>query len=99
MLWAAVLFIAVTLVTYVIFYLIPADPARLFAGKSAGPDEIARVRHFLGLDRPWYVQYWNFFKRLILGPIPGSVPFSDTLGRSFANRQNVVDIVKDAAPV
>jgi len=28
-LWAMVLFVAVTIVTYVIFYAIPADPARL----------------------------------------------------------------------
>ena len=34
LLWAVVLFIAVTLVTFVIFYLIPVDPARLAAGKS-----------------------------------------------------------------
>ena len=33
LLWAAVLFIAVTFVTYVIFFLVPANPARLAAGQ------------------------------------------------------------------
>ena len=40
LLWAVVLFIAVTLVTFVIFYLIPVDPARLAAGKAATPAEV-----------------------------------------------------------
>ena len=29
--WAAVLFIGVTMITYVLFFLLPADPARLAA--------------------------------------------------------------------
>ena len=37
LLWAVVLFFAVTLVTYVIFYLVPANPARLAARGSPRP--------------------------------------------------------------
>ena len=90
LIWAVVLFIAVTMVTYVIFYLIPADPARLVAGKAATPEDIARARHFLGLDDPLYLQYWHFLKRLVLHA---------DLGTSFANRQSVNSIVLNAAPV
>jgi len=88
--WAMVLFLAVTLVTYIIFFLIPADPARLAAGKGASPDQIVRVRHFLGLDRPVWYQYGLFLKRLL---IEGS------LGRSFATRIEVNEIIRNAAPV
>jgi peptide/nickel transport system permease protein len=88
--WAAVLFIAVTFVTYIIFFLIPADPARLAAGKGASPDQIERVRHFLGLDKPVWYQYGLFLKRLV---IDGS------LGRSFATRIDINTIIKSAAPV
>jgi peptide/nickel transport system permease protein len=35
LLWAVVLFIAVTMVTYMIFYVIPAKPARLACGQRA----------------------------------------------------------------
>ena len=89
-LWAGVLFLAVTVVTYVIFFIVPADPARLVAGKGAGPDEIARARHFLGLDQPVYVQYGRFLWRLV---------GHQSLGTSFATRQNVNTIVGHAAPV
>ena len=51
LLWAGVLFAGVTLITYVLFFLLPADPARLAAGKSATAEDVARVSHQLGLDR------------------------------------------------
>ena len=43
LLWAGVLFVGVTLITYVLFFLLPADPARLAAGKSATAEDVARV--------------------------------------------------------
>jgi len=89
-LWAGVLFLAVTVVTYVIFFIVPADPARLVAGKGAGPDEIARARHFLGLDQPVYVQYARFLWRLV---------GHQSLGHSFTNRLDVNGVVASAAPV
>ena len=52
LLWAVVLFIAVTVVTYIIFFMIPLDPAKLAAGKSATPQEVKAVAHRLYLDRP-----------------------------------------------
>ena len=48
-LWACVLFLAVTIVTYVIFFVVPANPAQLVAGKSATAADIKRAEHFLGI--------------------------------------------------
>jgi peptide/nickel transport system permease protein len=89
-LWAVVLFVAVTIVTYIIFFIIPVDPARQFAGKNAGPSDIERARVYLGLDKPVYYQYYKFMKRLV---VHGS------LGESFATRQHVRDVVLSEAPV
>ena len=90
LLWAAVLFLAVTVVTYVIFFVIPANPAQQAAGKAATTEKIKEVEKFLGLDQPIYVQYYRFMKRLVV---------DQSLGRSFATRQNVNDIILDAAPI
>src|SRR5919202_1808764 len=90
MLWAAVLFVAVTLVAYVLFFLIPTNPARLVAGQAATNAEVKRVEHFLGTDRPVYVQYAKFLDRLVI---------HQNLGYSFRNRQSVNSIVGNAAPV
>jgi peptide/nickel transport system permease protein len=90
LLWAVVLFAAVTLVTYVIFYIIPADPARLACGQRATQDCVDRAARFLGTDKPVYVQYGRFLKRLVV---------DHSLGRSFTNRQSVNHVIGQAAPV
>ena len=84
------LFLAVTVVTYVIFYITPADPARLVAGQGASPEDVREVERRLGLDRPVYVQYGKFLWELV---------GHQSLGRSFTNRQDVNDVVARAAPV
>src|SRR5438105_1944872 len=90
LLWAVVLFIAVTIITYIIFFIIPTDPAVLAAGKSATTKDIAHARHFLGLDRSVPYQYGLFLKRLIV---------DRSLGHSFVNRRAVNDMVGEAVPV
>jgi peptide/nickel transport system permease protein len=90
LLWAAVLFLAVTVVTFVIFFITPSDPARLVAGRGATEQDIERARKFIGLDDPVPIQYLNYLKRLVV---------DQSLGFSFATRQDVNDIVFAAAPV
>jgi peptide/nickel transport system permease protein len=90
LLWAVVLFIAVTVVTYIIFFIIPADPARAVAGKNPTPEMILRARHYLGIDKPVYIQYQRFHDRHDI---------HQDHGRSIANRES--DNTEDgkAAPV
>ena len=98
-LWAFVLFFAVTVVSYVLFYIIPADPGRQACGQACTEDQIKRVDHFLGLDKPIYVQYGKFVGRLL--PFDFTKPGFKTpsLGNSFYNRQPVNTLVLNAAPV
>src|SRR3954447_7788125 len=98
--WAMVLFVAVTIVTYVIFYAIPADPARLACGQRATAECIKRASHYLGTDRPLYVQYGKFFGRLMPFSLRPSPRLKEpSLGRSFTNRLSVNYVVGQAAPV
>jgi peptide/nickel transport system permease protein len=90
LLWAVLLFFAVTIVSYILFFIIPADPAKQFAGKGATPATVAKAKHYLGLDQPIYVQYGNFVKRLVI---------HGDLGHSWYNRESVNHIIADAAPV
>jgi peptide/nickel transport system permease protein len=84
------LFFAVTVVSYILFFIIPADPAKQFAGKGANADTIAKAKHFLGLDKPVYEQYGHFVWRLV---------YHHDLGFSWYNREDVNHIIQDAAPV
>lgn len=98
LIWAVALFLTVTLIGFVLFYLIPADPAKFACGRACDAEQVAKVAHYLGTDRPVYIQYAKFLGRLL--------PFDFThwhfkapnLGRSFVNRQSVNSIVGAAAP-
>jgi peptide/nickel transport system permease protein len=88
--WALFLFFVATIVTYLIFWVIPSDPAALAAGKSATPADIARVRHFLHLDEPIWRQYLRFFWNLV---------GHGSLGTSYVNRESVDTLIAKDAPV
>jgi peptide/nickel transport system permease protein len=67
LLWVIVLLFLVSLITFVIFYVLPTtDPAQLRAGRQPNPQLVEQIRHSLGLDKPWYDQYWHYMKRLVL---------------------------------
>jgi peptide/nickel transport system permease protein len=89
LLWAVVLFFAITVLTYIIFFLIPADPGRSACGQLVTQECVQKARHYFGLDRPIYVQYGKFVKRLIV---------DRSLGISFAHREPVNQIIARAAP-
>ncbi|MGI8903736.1 MAG: ABC transporter permease [Solirubrobacteraceae bacterium] len=67
LLWVIVLLFMVSLVTFIVFYLLPsADAAQLRAGRQPNPALVAQIRHNLGLDLPWYTQYFRYMKALVL---------------------------------
>ena len=88
--WAIFLLLAATIVTYVIFFLVPGDPAQLACGRACTPQDVARVRHLLFLDRPIYVQYGHFLWNLI---------GHQSLGTSYANRVPVNYYIGQEVPV
>jgi peptide/nickel transport system permease protein len=66
-LWGIAMLFIVSAVIFAIFYILPsADPAVLRAGRNAGPEQIANIRHSLGLDQPIYEQYINYMKAVFL---------------------------------
>src|SRR6266542_6421523 len=90
-LWAVLLFLVVTLITFVIFFLGPGNPARSqCGGESAKPACLKLVTEVLGLNKPVPVQYYRFLKRLVV---------HRSLGVSYATGQDVNSRIADAAPV
>jgi len=90
-LWAALLFLVITFVTFVIFYVGPNNPARAVCGGDQAKREcLVRATAKLGLDKPMPVQYYKFLKQLVV---------HQDLGESFATSQSVNQRIKEAAPV
>jgi peptide/nickel transport system permease protein len=90
-LWACLLFVVITFITFVIFYVGPNNPARaVCGGEQAKRECLVRATEKLGLDQPMPVQYYKFMKQLVL---------HQDLGTSFATSQSVNQRIKEAAPV
>ena len=76
---AAVILVGITLITFLLIYLLPADPVQQMAGRSANPEIKELIRKELGLDRPLWEQYATYLGKLVQGdlgralPAPGSV--------------------------
>jgi len=65
-LWAILLLLVVSFLTFVIFNVFPsADPAALRAGRNATPALVEQIRRNLGLDKPFYAQYWIYLKGIV----------------------------------
>ncbi len=80
--------LGVTLITFMLTFLIPADPVAMIAGRNSTAETRAVIRQQLGLDRPMPVQYADYVGRLARGDF----------GRSFARKTDVGDLIWSRLP-
>jgi peptide/nickel transport system permease protein len=65
--------LGVSVIVFTLVHLTPGDPARIMLGAAARPEDVARLRHELGLDRPVYVQYFSWLGRVLQGDFGTSI--------------------------
>lgn len=63
----------VIVVTFVLTRALPGDPAVYFAGPTATPQSVEEIRHQLGLDRSWPVQFAYYVNDLAHGDLGNSL--------------------------
>lgn len=81
--------IGVSVLTFLMLHLVPGDPVYIFAGdKPLTEQRAAELRHQLGLDRPLWVQYWDYASRAVRGD----------LGRSLRGQRPVLDSIVEVVP-
>jgi len=94
----------VSAVVFGIFYILPADPARLACGKACTPELMDRIRHTLELDQPLSVQYGRFVKGIFAGRtyLAGTEAElncgAPCLGYSYQNDLPVTSLLMDRLP-
>ena len=86
--WSAVVLLLASLLTFFVGYKVPADPARMIAGPNASPETVLSIRHQLGLDQPFPVQYGRFLGHALSGD----------LGRSYKTEQQVLPTILGRFP-
>ena len=78
--------LGVATLVFSLIHLVPGDPVETMLGESATPQEIARVRAQLGLDRPLSVQYWTFLNGVGRGDLGVSLRTNEPVTRAIAAR-------------
>lgn len=85
---AVLILLGVSMITYGLLFLIPADPVRMIAGRSATAETVASIRAQLGLDQPVPIQYLRYLGSLLQGD----------LGRSYVQKAEVSELIASRLP-
>ena len=88
LLQSAFILLGVTIITFGLLFLIPADPVRMIAGRSATPETVESIRRQLGLDQPIPVQYARYLGNLVRGD----------MGRSYIQKARVSELIASRLP-
>ena len=80
---SALILLGVSFITYFLLFVLPADPVRQIAGRSATAETVQNIREQLGLDQPFVVQYARYLGNLLQGD----------LGRSYLQRSQVAELI------
>ncbi|HEX6443508.1 MAG TPA: ABC transporter permease [Streptosporangiales bacterium] len=94
----------ISAITYAVFYLLPSDPAQLSCGKPCTPDRLAEARAFMGFDKPWWQQFWDFLTGIVGGRTFGSGAAAvhcaaPCFGYSFRLNSPVTTLIAQRFPV
>lgn len=84
----ALILLGVALIAFLLLHYLPADPARMVAGRTASAAQVETVRQQLGLDRPVWVQFGRYLGNLLQGD----------LGRSYLQRTQVTELIGARLP-
>lgn len=88
LLQTVVILLGISFVTFILLYLIPADPARQIAGRSATAQTVENIREQLGLNLPFYEQYMRYVGGLVQGDF----------GRSYLQKTEVSTLIASRLP-
>jgi len=77
--------VGLSILIFILTRLMPGDSIRLAAGTDATPAQIEALRVEMGLDKPLYIQYFNYVKGL----------FTGDWGLSLRTKRNVFLDIRD----
>jgi peptide/nickel transport system permease protein len=80
--------LGVSVITFGLTFLVPADPVAMIAGRTSTPAVREQIRHQLGLDRPLPEQYARYLSRLVQGD----------MGKSYARKSDVAPLIASRLP-
>jgi len=85
---SALILLGVAFITFFLLFVLPADPVRQIAGRSATPETVQNIREQLGLDQPFLWQFWRYLTALLQGD----------MGRSYLQKSDVSLLIASRLP-
>jgi peptide/nickel transport system permease protein len=79
--------LGVCLVIYILFNVVAGDPTPILLGKNATAQQMAELRETMGLNRAWYLQYFDIVKSA----------FTFDFGRSWSTKQQISNMIVSGA--
>jgi peptide/nickel transport system permease protein len=70
----------ISVLVFAVTQLLPGNVAYIIAGQFASPDVIAALERKLGLNAPYYLQYWRWFSGVLSGDLGSSVIMDRPVG-------------------
>ncbi|MHB8959663.1 MAG: ABC transporter permease [Candidatus Limnocylindrales bacterium] len=101
---SAAVLLGLSVITFLLARVVPSDPAAVYIGPKARPEEIARVTAQLGLDRPLPIQYLTYMRDMLTGDWGTSIGtkrpvLDEILGRLPASLELIVAAMLLAVPL
>ncbi len=78
--------VGVATLVFSLIHLVPGDPVQALLGESAAPQDVAKMRTRLGLDRPLHEQYVDFARGVLRGDLGTSLRTNEPVARVLAER-------------
>jgi peptide/nickel transport system permease protein len=85
---SALILLGISFITFLLLYVLPADPVRQIAGRSATAQTVQNIREQLGLDQPFVMQYLRYLSGLLQGD----------MGRSYLQKTQVSELIASRLP-
>ena len=82
---AAMVMLTVALVAFMLFQYV-GDPVSQMLGQDATPEDLAAMRTALGLDQPFFVQFWHFLLNALQGEFGVSLRQGSPVAQLIAER-------------
>ena len=79
--------LGVCLIIFLLFNVVAGDPTHILLGKHATAKQMAELRHELGLDRSWFMQYLDLVQSA----------FTFDFGRSWSTKQLISTMIAEGA--
>ncbi|WP_342361815.1 ABC transporter permease [Terrarubrum flagellatum] len=83
---AAIVLFLVSLMTFAMIWLVPGDPASAFLDASATPEQVARLRTALGLDKSLPLQMLDWYGRVLRGDLGQSILLNRSVAAALMER-------------